>query len=177
MNLNMMNLIFGMALLSAVGLMGPASAASVPHLMPVHLKEQDISRSQAEKLEGTWLVEITVRNCQTGAEVRTFPSLATFALGGTLTGTTAGFSPTLVSPFHGVWSITERHTFTAVSLAFLFTPDGRWAGTQMLVQDIEFGDDQDKFMSTGTTETVDPNGNPIPGIGTGCATAVGRRVE
>src|SRR5260370_41655439 len=61
------------------------------------------SESHAGRLEGTWRLQVTVRDCQTGAAQRTFPALFTFAKGGTLTETTAGQSPALSSPGHGVW--------------------------------------------------------------------------
>src|SRR5213593_4518066 len=33
-------------------------------------------------LQGAWRLQLTVRDCQTGAVLRTFPALATFAKGG-----------------------------------------------------------------------------------------------
>src|SRR5258705_13138 len=35
------------------------------------------------RLEGTWDVQVTLRNCQTGAEIRSFASLTTFMFVGT----------------------------------------------------------------------------------------------
>ena len=37
-----------------------------------------------KRLEGVWRFQVTVRNCQTGEPLRTFPALFTFAKGGTL---------------------------------------------------------------------------------------------
>jgi len=54
-------------------------------------------------LEGTWRVQLTVSNCQTGQVLRTFPALFAFAKGGTLTVTTAGQLPSLNTPGLGVW--------------------------------------------------------------------------
>jgi len=62
------------------------------------LKARAQSESQAGRIEGTWRVQLTVRNCQTGEPLRSFPALFTFAKGGTLTATTAGQSPALFSP-------------------------------------------------------------------------------
>jgi hypothetical protein len=42
------------------------------------------SESQAGRIEGTWRVQLTVRDCQTGAALRTFPALFIFGNGGTL---------------------------------------------------------------------------------------------
>ena len=45
------------------------------------LKARAQSESQAGRIEGTWRVQLTVRNCQTGEPLRTFPALFTFAKG------------------------------------------------------------------------------------------------
>ncbi len=132
------------------------------------------AESQARKLEGTWRVQVTIRDCQSGAAVRTFPALLTFARGGTLTETTTGFPPALRTPGHGFWKHTGGQTYSAVSEAFLFNPAGGWTGTQRLTQSIEFGDDPDEFNSTATNEIFDTNGGLIV---TGCSTAVARRFE
>ena len=60
-------------------------------------------------LQGTWRVQVTVRDCQTGDALRTFPALFTFASGGTLTAATAGVPPALTTPNLGVWQHTNGH--------------------------------------------------------------------
>ena len=129
---------------------------------------------QANKLEGTWRVQVTIRDCQSGAALRTFAAMLTFAQGGTLTETTTGFPPAARTPGHGVWRHTDDHTYTAVSEAFLFNPAGVWTGTQRLTQVIEFGDDPDELTSVATNEIFDTNRNLIL---SGCATAVAHRLE
>jgi len=130
--------------------------------------------SKAKRLEGTWQVQVTQQNCQTGAVLHTAPAILTFAQGGTLVETTTMFSSSQRSPGHGIWEHTGGKTFKAVSKAFVFNPDGTWAGTQTLTQHIEFGDDADVFNSTATTEIVAPNGTVIL---SGCASAVAHRME
>src|SRR5262245_24897178 len=67
------------------------------------VKAQDkANEGEARKLEGTWRAQITLRVCQTGAEIRSFPALATFARGGTMNSTAAGASPARVSADYGV---------------------------------------------------------------------------
>ena len=113
-----------------------------------------LKEAQARKLEGTWRVQVTIRDCQTGAALRTFPAMLTFARGGTLTETTTGFGPAQRSPGHGFWRHTDGHTYSVVSEAFLFNPAGAWTGTQKLTQAIEIGDDSDEFASTATIESL-----------------------
>jgi hypothetical protein len=135
---------------------------------------RDRSESQARKLEGTWRVQVTIRICQTGAEIRTFPSLLTFAEGGTLTETTSAASPALRGPGHGVWEKTGGHTYSAVFEAFTFNPAGAWTGTQRVTQTIDVEHDGDEFNSNASNQIFDVNGTLLA---IGCSTAVGQRLE
>ncbi len=132
------------------------------------------SNSRARKLEGTWRVQVTLRNCQTGVPLRTFPALLTFARGGTLTETTTAFSSAMRSPGHGFWNHTRGRSFTAASDAFLFNPAGLWTGTQRITQSIEIGNDPDQLESTASVEIFDTFGNLTA---TGCATATASRMQ
>jgi hypothetical protein len=132
------------------------------------------ARAQARKLEGTWRVQVTIRDCQTGAEVRTAPSVITFAQGGTLTDTAAGPSPALRGPGHGVWRHTGGRTYSMVLEAFTFDPSGAWTGTVRVAHTLEIGDSPDELTSSGTNEIRDADGNLLA---TGCSTAVAQRLE
>ena len=132
------------------------------------------SESQASRLEGTWRVQLTVRDCRTGAALRTFPALFTFAKGGTLTETTAGQSPALNTPGLGVWGHTDGTTYSAVSESFFFSPAGVWITTHRLTRAIELANDGNEFTDAVNLEIFDTTGNPI---GTGCATSAAHRFE
>ena len=132
------------------------------------------SDSQGGKIEGTWRVQVTLRNCQSGAEIRVFPALLTFADGGTLTGTSTVISPGLRSPDHGVWGHDGGRSYHAVDEAFIFTPAGVWVSTQRLSQSIELSADGDTFTSDAHTEFFDTLGNLTS---SGCATAVATRMK
>jgi hypothetical protein len=125
-------------------------------------------------LEGTWRVQVTVRDCQTGQAQRTFPALFAFAKGGTLTATTAGQLPSLSTPNLGVWRHTDGHSFSAVSETFIFGSAGAWTQTHRLTRVIEIGIDGDTFTDTIALEIFDTNGNLIV---TGCGTSVASRFE
>jgi hypothetical protein len=131
---------------------------------------RDKSGPQAKPLEGTWRVQVTLRVCQTGAEIRTFPTLVTFAQGGTMTETTS--APR--GPGHGVWTRKGGHAYGAVFEAFTFNPAGVWTGTQRVTQSAELGDDPDTFNAHASSELFDAGGALLQ---TDCSTAVGRRLE
>ena len=61
-------------------------------------------QSGGGRLEGTWDVQVTIRNCQTGAEIRHFASLTVFMSGGTMLDSTSGIPQALKTPGQGVWS-------------------------------------------------------------------------
>src|SRR5262249_16417990 len=71
----------------------------------------------SKRPEGTWAVQVTIHDCQTGQDVRTFPALLTFAQGGTLTETTAGFPPAARTPGHGFWRFAGGDAYEATSMA------------------------------------------------------------
>lgn len=167
--------IHGVALVFVLTLAGAAFLTQgVKAQKPEGLERQEKSDSQAEKLVGTWRVKVTIRVCQTGAEIITFPSLVTFAQGGTMTETTSDTSPALRGPGHGVWQHTGGRNYSLVFEAFTYDAAGAWSGTQRITQTIKLGHDSDEHKSKGGVEIFDPNGTLIF---TGCSTAVGRRME
>ena len=127
---------------------------------------------KGRRIEGTWRVELTLRNCQTGAAIATQPGLNTFLAGGSMLSNPA-VNPALGSTGHGVWEHVGGRSFTNTIVLFLFNPDGTYAGTVTVTRNIELGENSDEFTSTDSTVATDPNGNVI---GTRCATTIGRRL-
>lgn len=90
---------FWVALLPALALAGTAYLMPARGVRAEKPEGPGKSESQARKLEGTWRVQVTLRDCQTGAELRPpAPALLTFAKGGTLTETTTVFPPRCAAP-------------------------------------------------------------------------------
>jgi hypothetical protein len=134
--------------------------------------QQGNSESQAGRLEGMWRVQLTVRDCDTKAALRTFPSLFAFSKGGILTYTTAGQPPAVATPGYGIWGHTGGHSYSAVTEAFIFNPVGSWIQTHRLTREITLNKGADKFTDETQLEIFDTSGNVIV---TGCATSVGMR--
>ena len=135
-------------------------------------RAQSANAGSSNGLEGAWRLQLTVRDCQTGAPLRSFPALFTFAKGGTLVVTTAGQLPSLSTTGLGVWQHTTGHSYSAVSEAFVFSPAGAWIQTHRLTRAIQVSNDGDQLTDTVALEIFDTNGNLIV---TGCATSVGSR--
>ena len=159
---------------SAVGVLAVASALILP------FGRGTVAHSEADeeaRLQGTWHLVVTLHNCQTGANLVSFPSLLTFGSGHTLIEVTS--SPAFMAgqrtPGLGVWRRTDEHTFSATSDAFILfasltTPPGFKRGVQRINQTIVVNGDN--FAATATTLFFDANGVQYDA---GCATAVGQR--
>ena len=135
---------------------------------------QSVNPESPNGLAGTWRVQLTVIDCQTGQVIRTFPALFAFAKGGTLSVTTAGQSPALNTTGLGIWKHTKGHSYTAASEAFIFNADGAWTSTSRLTRAIEVSNDGDQFTDAVALQIFDTNGNQIVA---GCGTSVGSRVK
>ena len=125
----------------------------------------------ARALEGSWTSQVTFRNCQTGAAIRTLPGHNTFMQGGTMQefGVASGL---FRSPGHGVWSsLFERRFFSAFQF-FRFNPDGTYSGSVRARRYIDVDITGNTYTSTDTIDFFDTNGN-LTSIG--CATETGTR--
>ncbi len=129
------------------------------------------------ELEGTWLVTVTQKNCNTGATLGTFHSILTFADGGTMSEDTTNpvFAPGQRGAGQGYWHYEGGRTFYAKSIAFInfntpLPPAGPVfkIGTQTIEQTIQFmHDNPDEWSSTATVQFLDSTGtayfpSPVP---------------
>jgi hypothetical protein len=137
---------------------------------------QDDPKSQkgGGRLVGTWDVQVTITNCQTGAAIRTFPSISTFMVDGTMLDSTSGTPQALKTPGHGVWSHTGGSTYRFKFKAFSFDAGGNPTGWVIISHEANLNHEADAFESAGTAEVYAPNGNLIF---TGCSATTATRFE
>jgi len=137
---------------------------------------QQHSNSQSKRIEGAWLLQVTVVGCTDALPTgRTFRSLLTFAQGGTLTNTTTGINPAVRTPGLGTWKRTGDHTFSGMVAVFLFDSTGVWTTTQTITSMLEIGTDPHELSGSTEVHFFDTGDNEIPSL-TACATVTGRRV-
>ena len=130
--------------------------------------------SEGRRIEGTWRLEATIRDCQTGAAIETIPALHTYLTEGSMLSDTA-VPPAVLRTGHGVWKHAGGLSFTNTIIVFRFNPvNGAYAGTTTISRSIELDEKSDELTSTDVAVGADPSGNVI---GTRCATTVGRRLE
>jgi hypothetical protein len=135
-------------------------------------------------LEGTWFVQVTLRDCSTDAPIGPpFGSLVTFHRGGTLTETTSSpaFAAGQRSDGQGTWSFQGHNTYTQriVNLInFDTAPNfprspGFFAGWSVVTHTVELID-ANHGTSSGTNAFYMADGTVYR---TGCSTAVSVRFE
>jgi hypothetical protein len=137
-----------------------------------------------KEIQGAWLVQVTLRNCATGAAMGpAFGSVVTFHQGGTVTETTAspGFAVGQRTPAQGVWERQGHGTYTQKMVALIafdtapnlpVTP-GFFAGWSIVEQTVEVID-EDHLSSVGTNAFYRTDGTVYR---TGCSTAALTRFE
>ncbi len=144
------------------------------------------------KLDGTWLVQVTPRDCTTNAPVAaSFNSLVTFHRGGTISESAGSraFAPGQRSDGHGSWTRLSggRYLQRMISLMLFDTPanlpgtptfdpakpitPGFFAGWQTVSHTLELTDG-DTLESSGTNEFYKADGTVYRA---GCSSAVARR--
>lgn len=131
-------------------------------------------RDGGGRFEGTWDVQVTVRDCQTLVIVRTFPAIATFMSGGTMLISEAGTEPKLKSPSQGVLSHGEGNSNRFKTKAFTFNASGAFTGWMIVSNEAKLNHSAHGFESVGVARVYTPNGSLII---TGCSTVVATRFE
>jgi hypothetical protein len=126
------------------------------------------------RLEGVWDVRVTIRNCQTGAEIRSFASLTTFMFGGILIDSTSGIPQAQRTPGEGVWSHVSGDTYRFSFKSFSFDAGGNFTGWTKITHDAVLDSNGKEYVSAGGSEVYAPNGTLIA---TGCSTTTATRFE
>jgi len=136
------------------------------------------SNARQRTIEGVWRTQITPIDCQTGTPLLPFTpqGLITYHKGGTMSETSDGAprGPASRGPGHGVWNRRNRRHYDGSFVFQLFNPDGSFAGTQKVTQNLRLNASGDRWEDNATFQIFDANDNVIV---TGCATAVGTRFE
>jgi hypothetical protein len=140
------------------------------------------SAGQGRTLQGVWYVQVTIRDCATGAALAPpVNSLVTFAAGGTLHESVSGggFAPGQRSDGHGTWRHQGGHTYDQrfVTMINFATPPGPGPGFEagwMKIHHTVEVVDADRTESAGRNTFYRRNGEVYR---SGCSTATGVRFE
>lgn len=128
------------------------------------------SVSDADPIEGVWESAVTIRDCASGATLRSFKGLTVLHRGGTASGTNNN-PPAGISPAFGTWKATSTPSaYTATFRFYRFNPDGSFAGAQNLVRNLSLAADRNSMTGTISAQLLDAANNvvgqPICGVET-----------
>ena len=148
--------------------------------------------SHSGSLAGTWMIQVTLRDCTSGAALGpAFPALVTFHRDGSITEDPGGmaFAPGQRTSGHGSWSPGPGHTFAQEMIALILFPTnpnlpgapgfdpakavspGFFAGSLTVSHTIRFTG-ADQIESSGTNRFYKSNGEVYRAS---CSTATGQR--
>ncbi len=153
----------------------------------------DNPSGRSHRLEGTWLVQVTLRNCATNASLGSFNSIVTFHQGGTISESTSspGFAIGQRGNASGNWAFKGHRTYSQRMVSLInfdtaanlpgtpgFNPTlpvtpGFFAGSSIVTHTLELVDD-DHATSSGTNAFYKADGTQYR---TGCSTAEATRFE
>ena len=126
---------------------------------------------QGDVVEGVWESSVTIRDCASGAVVRTFKGMNTFHRGGTLSDT--NFAPTVTrGPGQGVWRKNADGSYTARFRFYRYNNDGTLAGSQRVTNTATLTD-ANTASNTISAQVLDTNDNVLQTL---CGTATSVRV-
>jgi len=138
-----------------------------------NLEELSDQRGIERDLEGSWNTQVTIRNCETGAAIASFPAMNTFMRGGTMQEFSVG-SGLLRGPGHGVWNHQSGRRFSYAFQFFRFNADGTYAGLTRARRQVELSRSGNSYNASATIEIINTGGVVVA---TACATEVGTRFE
>jgi hypothetical protein len=131
------------------------------------------SDSRSDQFAGTWNVRLTIRNCQTGEEIRTSNSIATYMAEGTLIDSTSGIAQALKTPGHGIWAHAGGNSFVLKFKSFSFDPAGNFTGWTIIQHTALLDRSTNTYSSSGTAEIYGPTGTLLA---TGCSTTTAAKL-
>jgi hypothetical protein len=112
--------------------------------------------SDADPIEGAWQSAVTVRDCASGAVLRTFNGLTVLHRGGTASATNS-LPPSGNGPAFGTWKRgTAASSYTVTLRFFRFNADGTFAGAQNLTRTVTLAADGKTLSGTLSAQVVDP---------------------
>ena len=143
----------------------------------VSISAQDFAQSKemlaGGRLDGSWNVRVTIRNCQTGDPIRSFDSVTQFMQGGTLIDSTSGIPQALKTPGEGIWEHTVGPDYRFRFKSFSFDAAGNYTGYTIIQHTATLTADGSAYESAGTSEIYNPNGILVA---TGCSTTTASRL-
>jgi hypothetical protein len=121
-------------------------------------------------LVGSWDLQVTLRDCDTGTPLVTFAAINTYNQGGTMNQAARHPPGVVPSGGHGVWSHKTGRDYSAAFRFFSFDLAGVFINKVTVRSTIDLDQNGDSYTSTDTGEILTANGNLIRACSTSTAT-------
>ena len=130
--------------------------------------------SDLDPIEGYWESDVTIRDCTSGAALRTFKGANVFGRGGSIVGTNSN-PPATQGPALGIWKRTALSpNYTATFRFFRYNLDGTLAGSQRGTRTLTLSVDGNSVTGSISAQVLDTAGTVLQTI---CGTEVTARVQ
>ena len=130
-------------------------------------------KAQVRAIEGVWQAVVTIRDCQSQAEIFTFPTMESYIRGGSLLLENSS-TPAMRATGMGTWRHAGGRNYTTVYRFFTYNPDGSLSGGLRVSSATRLNARGTAFTDSGTFEVSDLNGTVIQ---QGCGTKQGTRLQ
>ena len=123
-------------------------------------------------IEGVWVNQVSIIDCDSKNVLVTFPGLLTYHFGGTMSEATG--DTFFRSPGSGTWQYRGQQSYVSKFMFYTFNPDGSPSGSFRVFQNIQLSDDGNVLTDNATFEIYNTGGNLVS---SGCARATATRFE
>ncbi len=145
-----------LAATSVIAAIAVATAAGGT-LTPAGKKPIKGSSAAGQRLEGTWMSNVTLQNPPPGIDA-SFLALNTFGRGGDVVVSSSQRNPTQRSVSQGEWKRTGNRRFDCTFTWFRFDAAGQFIGTQRVRRTMTLAPSLTTFTSIDVVEVIAPNG-------------------
>ncbi len=119
---------------------------------------ESLRSGNKQGLVGSWNLVVSLRDCETGTVLVSFPAMSTYNQGGTrqqIAPPEPGFT---ALPGHGIWSHQTGRHYSGAFQSFFLNPNGT-LGRLIVRSAIRLGQDGNSYTSTDTAEVLNANGD------------------
>jgi len=135
---------------------------------------ESLRSGNKQGLVGSWNLVVSLRDCETGTVLVSFPAMDTYNQGGTTQQTAIPEPGFTFLPGHGVWSHQTGRRYSGAFQFFILNPDGTLARRAIVRSAISLGRDGNSYTSTDTAEVLNANGDLLF---RGCSTTTATRFQ
>jgi hypothetical protein len=125
-------------------------------------------------LVGSWDLQVTLRDCDSGVPFVTFPAMNTYNLGGTTQQTAVPDPGMTALPGHGAWSHEIGRSYSGAFQFFILNPNPALTTRVIVRSSISLDLSGDNYTSTDAAQILNLAGEVV---GRGCSTSTATRFK